>query len=85
MFHALTKDSKTPNMMDRVLFTEFFRVLFGITDSLMLDQIFYYFDADREGSVRLLHCYLPLVMKEMNPPKCAYLFAFPFRLVRRNG
>lgn len=51
MFHALTKDSKTPNTMDRILFSEFFRLLFGITDSLMLDQIFYFFDADREGTV----------------------------------
>jgi Ca2+-binding EF-hand superfamily protein len=51
MFRNLTQMYGTPGDMNRALFRVFFIQVLGITDSVMLDQIFNYFDAGGEGSI----------------------------------
>jgi Ca2+-binding EF-hand superfamily protein len=51
MFTALTKASPRSGYMNRSIFTDFCRTSFDITDDIMLDQMFHYFDADQEGFI----------------------------------
>ncbi|CAG7817618.1 unnamed protein product [Allacma fusca] len=51
MFKTMTQVFGTPGDMNRALFRLFFIQVLGITDNVMLDQIFNYFDAGGEGSI----------------------------------
>ncbi|CAG7685565.1 unnamed protein product [Allacma fusca] len=53
MFKAMTKKTRVPGEMDRTLFREVFQRQFGMTNDIMLDQMYYFFDADHEGSISI--------------------------------
>ena len=50
-FNKIAELSGTPGEMKRLLFQQMFVDVFGVTDNVMLDNMFRYFDADGEGSV----------------------------------
>ncbi|CAG7817619.1 unnamed protein product [Allacma fusca] len=51
MFNVITDVPPRQGYMNRSLFTDFCRTSFDITDDIMLDQMFHYFDADGEGFI----------------------------------
>jgi Ca2+-binding EF-hand superfamily protein len=51
MFKAMTKTTSVPGEMDRTLFREVFQRQFGMNNDVMLAQMYYFFDADHEGSI----------------------------------
>jgi Ca2+-binding EF-hand superfamily protein len=53
MFKAMTTKMPIPGEMDRILFREVFQRQFGMTNDIMLDQMYYFFDADHEGSISI--------------------------------
>ena len=51
IFRLLTQRNTKPGEMDRRHFRSYFQTTFGITDDILLDQLFHQFDEEHEGSV----------------------------------
>ena len=65
IFGKITALAKTPGKMDRHNFRKSFAELFGVTNSMMLDHSFNYFDIDNDGTVSITNYPQQLHLRKM--------------------